>query len=233
MSKLVNYQDKVFLQELAEIPEINKVTDDNMNNIKTSVNNLYSVLGIYTDTYNSSTTYSINDLVIDNNTLYKSLTNNNTGNTPSSDGGTNWIDVSITNLFYPVGSYYETSDANFDPNVVWGGTWVLDSQGRVTVSQDTSDTDFDTLGETGGEKKHTLTQSELPNYNLKGLKWANSGVAITLDAGSYTPGYNLSYGYSGVNEGQIDSIIINSGGSNTPHNNLQPYVVVKRWHRIA
>lgn len=25
--------------------------------------------------------------------------------------------------YYPVGSYYETSDANFDPNTAWGGTW--------------------------------------------------------------------------------------------------------------
>ena len=28
-------------------------------------------------------------------------------------------------MFFPVGSYYETSDASFDPNVSWGGTWVL------------------------------------------------------------------------------------------------------------
>lgn len=27
-------------------------------------------------------------------------------------------------LFYPVGSYFETSDSMFDPNVEWGGTWV-------------------------------------------------------------------------------------------------------------
>jgi microcystin-dependent protein len=99
-------------------------------------------------------------------------------------------------------------------------------KGKVPVGLDSNDTDFDTLGETGGEKKHTLTQSELPNYNLKGLKWANSGAAITLDSGSHTPGYSLNYGYNGVNEGQIDNIIINSGGSNTPHSNLQPYIVV-------
>lgn len=37
MSKLT-YQDKSFLQELAEIPEINKVTDNNMNSIKKAVN---------------------------------------------------------------------------------------------------------------------------------------------------------------------------------------------------
>lgn len=27
-------------------------------------------------------------------------------------------------LFYPVGSYFETSDSTFDPNIEWGGTWV-------------------------------------------------------------------------------------------------------------
>lgn len=26
----------------------------------------------------------------------------------------------LLNLFYPVGSYYETSDANFNPNIEWG-----------------------------------------------------------------------------------------------------------------
>ena len=26
----------------------------------------------------------------------------------------------LLNLFYPVGSYYETSDTNFDPNTKWG-----------------------------------------------------------------------------------------------------------------
>ena len=32
---------------------------------------------------------------------------------------------------YPVGSYYETSDKSFDPNVSFGGTWVLDNDGTV------------------------------------------------------------------------------------------------------
>lgn len=32
------------------------------------------------------------------------------------------IDV-LRDAFYPVGSYYETSDANFDPNTAWGGIW--------------------------------------------------------------------------------------------------------------
>lgn len=37
-------------------------------------------------------------------------------------GGNNIFDT-----FYPVGSYYETSDSTFDPNTAWGGTWQKDT----------------------------------------------------------------------------------------------------------
>lgn len=30
-------------------------------------------------------------------------------------------------FFHPVGSYYETSDTSFDPNVSWGGTWISEA----------------------------------------------------------------------------------------------------------
>ena len=33
----------------------------------------------------------------------------------------------MLNLFYPVGCYFETSDATYDPNVSIGGTWVLET----------------------------------------------------------------------------------------------------------
>lgn len=39
----------------------------------------------------------------------------------------------LLDVFYPVGSYYETSDTSFDPNVSWGGTWVEDTAGRVLI----------------------------------------------------------------------------------------------------
>lgn len=34
---------------------------------------------------------------------------------------------SIFDMFYPVGSYFETSDSTFDPNTAWGGTWQKDT----------------------------------------------------------------------------------------------------------
>lgn len=49
-------------------------------------------------------------------------------NVPWTDGAT------LIDLFYPVGSYYETSDTTFNPNTAWGGTWVLETDGIFHVS---------------------------------------------------------------------------------------------------
>ena len=122
------------------------------------------------------------------------------------------------NLF-PVGSYYETSDTSFDPNVTWGGTWVKDSKGRVTVALDDSDADFNTISKTGGEKTHTLTIDEMPSHNHGIQTWHDGGATNGVQA------------YDAKNKGNI--AYTNSAGGNQPHNNLQPYIVVVRWHRIA
>ena len=131
------------------------------------------------------------------------------------------------NLF-PVGSYYETSDTSFDPNVTWGGTWVKDSKGRVTVALDDSDADFNTISKTGGEKTHTLTIDEMPSHNHIGINWYG-GAAFTLDPGKsgFLPTGQWSGGSSTSN------FQTGSTGGGQAHNNVQPYVVVVRWHRIA
>ena len=33
------------------------------------------------------------------------------------------LEQGLLNTFYPVGTYYETSDTKFNPNKAWGGTW--------------------------------------------------------------------------------------------------------------
>ena len=38
----------------------------------------------------------------------------------------------LLDFFYPVGSYYETNDSNFNPNSVFGGTWSLVLDGIVS-----------------------------------------------------------------------------------------------------
>ena len=121
---------------------------------------------------------------------------------------------------YPVGSYYETSDTSFDPNTAWGGTWVLDSKGRVTVSRDENITDFDTIGETGGEKTVTLKVNEMPNHSH------NTGGVYTFYGSGSNAGTVMLWSDTGEAKTQAT-------GGGQAHNNMPPYVVVNRWHRTA
>ena len=125
----------------------------------------------------------------------------------------------LLNFVYPIGSYYETSDSSFNPNTSWGGTWVEDSKGRVLVALDENDVDFNSIGKTGGSKElqeHT--------HNIV-LVRSNNVPLLDTDAGPS--------GYNGNNAG----VVTNSGAiqpaGTGDSGNLQPYIVAKRWHRIA
>ena len=163
--------------------------------------------------------------------------------------------------FYPVGSYYETSDGDFDPNTAWGGTWEKDSAGRVTVAQDTSTVEFGTVGGIGGSKSiqahthsHSLTlpshthKTNNPSENDQFLVTASDGASIgrrTIKNGtgtSYTNNVHSAnviarVSYTGVPTSSSYSITGSigavSGVTTGDSGNLQPYVVVIRWHRIA
>lgn len=185
--------------------------------------------------------------------------------------------IALIDFFRPVGSYYETSlpstptsghsyeDDNltnaeiadcgnswFDPRIVWGGTWVKDSAGRVTVAIDTSNTALDTIGETGGNTDaiipyhnhgftnptiassgahvHTLnlrnagtTGNRATNnvtYGASGHDYQNSNPVVSSGSHSHSYSANGSVGYAGTNRNTINA-------------NLQPYIVVNRWHRTA
>jgi len=124
------------------------------------------------------------------------------------------------NLFYPVGSYYETQDATFDPNTAWGGTWELEEEGLVHIGAG----EHYELGNTGGEATHTLTVNEMPNHTH--TMFYNGGSATTW-------GYNYTSS-GGTRSAQTEaSGGIGPTGGSQAHNNMQPYKVVNRWLRTA
>lgn len=93
---------------------------------------------------------------------------------------------SIFDIFYPVGSYYETSDDTFDPNVAWGGTWYKETEGQVHVSSGR------TYTVTGADETHLINPET---------------VVGTSDGGStdaIIPYHNHSF---------TDPVIESSGGS--------------------
>lgn len=122
-------------------------------------------------------------------------------------------------LMHRVGDIiFSTSDEN--PSTIYGGTWVAWGKGQVPVGVDTSDSDFNTVEKTGGEKEHTLTVDEMPSHKHDfGQQFATTS--------------NLSgaYGYYMIAGTQTD-VIKNTGG-NQPHNNLQPYITCYMWKRTA
>ena len=119
----------------------------------------------------------------------------------------------LYNAIFPIGQIVIKGD-NEDYSNWLGFTWERTAVGKVLVGIDSTDTDFNTIGKTGGEKTHTLQVDELP--------------IDTLTFNSMNNG-NFFAQYSSTNEGNFSSQLRQT----TPHNNLQPYQVVAYWKRIA
>ena len=126
-------------------------------------------------------------------------------------------------LMHRVGDIiFSTSDEN--PSTIYGGTWVAWGKGQVPVGVDTSDSDFNTVEKTGGEKEHTLTVDEMPSHT--------HAQYVTADNGSGA-GIRVDYTKDGTSIPYPQGIDTGSSGENQPHNNLQPYITCYMWKRTA
>jgi len=130
----------------------------------------------------------------------------------------------LYNAIFPVGQIVIKGD-NEDYSNWLGFTWERTAVGKVLVGIDSTDTDFNTIGKTGGKKTHTLTIDEMPKHRHTQIS-ANSGSS-GLTGTTYT-----GLGWSTGNNESLNNAMQNTGGSQ-PHNNLQPYQVVAYWKRIA
>lgn len=133
-----------------------------------------------------------------------------------------WLGVSdsdLLNRIYPVGSIYISVNST-NPGDFLGGTWVEFGQGKTLVGVNTSETEFDTVEKTGGEKTHKLSISEMPSHNHYNDTWAASS------SGSQ---YLYFYGQKGTPGDRYTG----STGGGGAHNNLQPYITVYFWKRTA
>ena len=133
-------------------------------------------------------------------------------------------------LIYPIGSYYETSDDNFNPNFVWGGTWELSPGGLVTVSQDLNQSEFDTIGKIGGSKYLQAHYHDIRYYSPTGegvsISYTHEGLrSLTIDSWGWVNNIANEFNSSS----NLATNMIGKGNGE----NLQPYIVVKRWHRIG
>ena len=164
-----------------------------------------------------------------------------------------WLKDLILETTHPVGSL-EINTSGINPSEYLGGEWESFGSGRTLVGVDSSDSDFDTVEETGGEKTHTLTTNEIPahTHGSKSLvgTWANWGEGsgmVSSTANGYkvtgivsAVGDNNQYGWgtSTGRDGDNTSLKIdathehNGGGGSQGHNKLQSDITVYFWRRI-
>ena len=141
----------------------------------------------------------------------------------------------LKSTLFPIGSII-IKDNNTDYSNWLGFTWTKVFAGKVLVGLDTSDTDFNTIGKTGGSKdmqkhKHYVYQ------NLNGNKFAvvteydtTSGVTIAkLTNSSGTANASNTTYTQDTNKGIVTDDYAGTGNSG----NLQPYQVVAYWKRTA
>jgi len=146
---------------------------------------------------------------------------------------------------YPVGGLLTTTVAT-DPGTadyffsgITFGTWEAFAAGKVMVGIDSSDTDFDTVEETGGAKTHTLTQAEM-NHNHQWYESTGGSNSIdTSGSGSNATSYDANADSKAITSSELNSDYYTdnnrgiTGESVTAHNNLQPYIVTYIWKRTA
>ena len=186
---------------------------------------------------------------------------------PTASYGTSTTQIATTafvqaalQALYPVGSVYINASSTTNPSSLLGfGTWVSVGDGKVLVNQDTADTAFDTLGETGGSKdaivvSHTHTLSgttsssgahthsisdpghthSVPSGGAvsSSIRYETSGTSFfnSQTTGSSTTGISIQS--AGDHTHTLTGTTASTGSSGT-NANLQPYVVVKMWKRTA
>ena len=139
----------------------------------------------------------------------------------------------VTVPYYRVGDLFLTTIAT-NPSNYLGGKWELFGPGRCLVCVDTSDSDFNTVKKTGGEKTHKLTVNEMPSHNHQ---YEDITGNRSLNGQFGRSGYYESESYMGVTNSVIayadaDFRMTYVGGSES-HNNLQPYITCYVWIRTA
>ena len=143
--------------------------------------------------------------------------------------------TSIKEALYPTGSLLTTTVNYADSAAVvaaYGGTtWERFGEGQVLVGHSTTDGDFNAATPTtGGVKEVTLTkeQSGLPahthylEYYVFSDGGDNGGAATGGGARNNTNNFQ-----------NLGTIAIDGADASQAHTNLQPYITVYMWKRIA
>ena len=141
---------------------------------------------------------------------------------------------------FPIGSIYETSDDSFNPNeysMFAGTTWVEDTDACVLISSPNGSAATN-IGSIVGADSVTLTTAQMPShYHTVSMNTMIPNKSTTAYGNTIrTSITKYGHNYSNTNGGKqwgTGTTTWRSTGGNQAHNNMQPYIGVKRWRRTA
>lgn len=150
-------------------------------------------------------------------------------------------DVAVAKA-WPVGSIFIGTTSTNPGSLLGIGNWVRYGEGRVLVSQDNTQTEFDAVGEVGGAKTVALSTANMPAHTHSVPAHTHS-YTFTYDRRETALSSGAYYLVNSVTVGdgfEIDRVGTTSSagggntssvGSGTAVTNLQPYIVVYMWKR--
>lgn len=124
----------------------------------------------------------------------------------------------LLDMVYPVGSIYLAYN-HTSPATLFGGSWERLAGHFLLAAED-----GESIGETGGEREHTLTLNEIPNHD-------HTYGAAAWAVKSFTSRWGGSDGSTGAFVNEAQQLYARGGGA--AHNNMPPYVKVSMWRRTA
>ena len=135
----------------------------------------------------------------------------------SGKGTTHIGQIILSTTLDTVDKVIELYDGEWEP---FGAGQVLVGAGTIPATKEGEENRVFTAGNTGGEYEHTLTVDEMPAHSHRDNGLGSQG------GGGATFNYPGGFGYYWGNT-------TSPAGGGQPHNNMQPYVVVYMWHRVA
>lgn len=142
----------------------------------------------------------------------------------------NTSDAAMLLKCWPVGSIYIAYN-HTSPASLFGGTWTrIENAFLWGVGSSAS------IGATGGEQTHTLSESEMPRHKHDRIRYVgNTGwtAGDTSGVGGTQADSNSQVFAPAKSTGTCSHWETNSVGNTAAHNNMPPYVQVSIWRRTA
>lgn len=155
---------------------------------------------------------------------------------------TDVLNITPSDLVFPIGSIYTTIDGTNPASTLGYGTWTAFGAGKVLVGiTPGGDPDFDTVEETGGSKTVSaiVANHDSHTHSVDVENTTSSAPSDTVTVDNVGSGSTVSVA-SSTHTHDVDPASVTSGNESatqthtiTASSVVQPYIVVYMWKRTA